>query len=103
MQKPPFPKVHQLNGELDAVLLTVPITKQVSPVSLPGQPRIHIANRSQVQEYLENEFLLKDLEIISPYLWMMSKQDSKNISPLHRQKVKGREIIITEDPRLHLV
>jgi hypothetical protein len=34
---------------------------------------------------------------------MMSKQDSKNISPLHRQKVKNREIIITKDPRLHLI
>ncbi|EDN97567.1 hypothetical protein SS1G_12419 [Sclerotinia sclerotiorum 1980 UF-70] len=33
----------------------------------------------------------------------MSKHDSKSISPLHRQKVKGRDIVITEDPRLHLV
>lgn len=34
---------------------------------------------------------------------MMSTQSSANISPLHRQKVKNRRIIITEDPRLHLV
>ncbi|KAH8707496.1 hypothetical protein GQ44DRAFT_715837 [Phaeosphaeriaceae sp. PMI808] len=33
----------------------------------------------------------------------MSKQDSANISPLHRQLVKGRSIIVTEDPKLHLV
>jgi hypothetical protein len=35
----------------------------------------------------------------------MSKQDSSNISPLHRQRVKanGRQIIVTEDPQLHLV
>ncbi|KAK1964059.1 hypothetical protein LY78DRAFT_659741 [Colletotrichum sublineola] len=32
----------------------------------------------------------------------MSKQDSRNISPLHRQIVKRRTIIITEDPKLHL-
>jgi hypothetical protein len=30
-------------------------------------------------------------------------QSSTNISPLHRQKVKGRDIILTEDPRLHLI
>ncbi|KAL4787016.1 hypothetical protein BJX76DRAFT_319770 [Aspergillus varians] len=36
-------------------------------------------------------------------LWWMSKQDGSNISPLHRQMVKGRMIISTEDPRLHLV
>ena len=34
---------------------------------------------------------------------MTSTQSSSNISALHRQKVKGREIVVTEDPRLHLV
>lgn len=33
----------------------------------------------------------------------MSKRDSGSISPLHRQAVKDRRIIITEDPKLHLV
>jgi hypothetical protein len=33
----------------------------------------------------------------------MSKQDSANISPLHRQSVKRRSTIVTEDPKLHLV
>jgi len=33
----------------------------------------------------------------------MSTQSSANVNPLHRQRVKGREIIVTEDPRLHLV
>jgi hypothetical protein len=33
----------------------------------------------------------------------MSKQDSGNISPLHRQLVKRRTIVLTEDPKLHLV
>jgi hypothetical protein len=36
-------------------------------------------------------------------LWWMSKQDSRNISPLHRQFVKGRNVIVSEDPKLHLV
>ncbi|KAI0163840.1 hypothetical protein GGR57DRAFT_451582 [Xylariaceae sp. FL1272] len=33
----------------------------------------------------------------------MSKQDSSSISPLHRQLVKRRAIVVTEDPKLHLV
>ncbi|KAG9228114.1 hypothetical protein BJ875DRAFT_508683 [Amylocarpus encephaloides] len=33
----------------------------------------------------------------------MSTYSSSNINPLHRQRVKGREIIVTEEPRLHLV
>ncbi|KEQ81783.1 hypothetical protein M438DRAFT_399057 [Aureobasidium pullulans EXF-150] len=35
-------------------------------------------------------------------LWVLTTQSSANINPLHRQKIKGREIVITEDPRLHL-
>lgn len=49
------------------------------------------------------EFWSEDLESMSGRLWWMSKQDSANISPLHRQRVKGRQIIVSEDPRLHLV
>ncbi|KAL7770064.1 hypothetical protein ACKLNR_001448 [Fusarium oxysporum f. sp. zingiberi] len=33
----------------------------------------------------------------------MSKQGSRNISPLLRQLVKRRSIVVTEDPKLHLV
>ena len=33
----------------------------------------------------------------------MSTQSSANINALHRQRVKGRHIIITEEVRLHLV
>lgn len=101
MQKVPFLPDYQLNNELDP---PEPVTMaQELPLRLPGQPRIRMTDTSKIQEFLQKEFLLRDLEDISKHLWMMSKQDSKNISPLHRQKVKNREIIITEDPRLHLV
>ena len=33
----------------------------------------------------------------------MSTQSSSHINPLHQQGIKGRNILITEDPRLHLV
>lgn len=53
--------------------------------------------------HLEREYYSEDLENLAPHSWMMSAQSSANISALHRQRVKGRRIIITEDPRLHLV
>jgi len=34
---------------------------------------------------------------------MLSTQSSANVSPIHHQHVKGRQIIVTEDPRLHIV
>ncbi|KAF1829962.1 hypothetical protein BDW02DRAFT_592243 [Decorospora gaudefroyi] len=40
---------------------------------------------------------------MAPQLWIMATMSSANINPLHRQRIKGREIIVTEDPRLHLV
>ncbi|KAF2205141.1 hypothetical protein GQ43DRAFT_362993 [Delitschia confertaspora ATCC 74209] len=40
---------------------------------------------------------------MAPRLWIMTTFSSANINPLHRQRVKGREIVITEEPRLHLV
>lgn len=33
----------------------------------------------------------------------MSTQSSSDVSSLHQQKVKWRKIIVTEDPRLHLI
>lgn len=40
---------------------------------------------------------------MAPSLWLMSTQSSANINPLHKQLVKGRQVIVSEDPRLHLV
>lgn len=40
---------------------------------------------------------------MAPRLWIMTTLSSENINALHRQRVKGREIIVTEEPRLHLV
>ncbi|KAJ6102457.1 hypothetical protein N7486_004884 [Penicillium sp. IBT 16267x] len=88
----PFDKDDQLSSDLDASL-----------DYLPGHPRIKITNYEGLFDFIRQEVWSEDLETISDSLWWMSKQDSSNISPLHRQRVKGRQIIVTEDPRLHLV
>ncbi|KAH7308493.1 hypothetical protein B0I35DRAFT_442060 [Stachybotrys elegans] len=89
---PPFAFEHQLTRELDQPARHV-----------PGRPRVTLEDRSKVWDLLTREFCSNDLNRIADRLWWMSKQDSGNISPLHRQLVKRRAIIVTEDPKLHLV
>lgn len=98
--KCPFHANHQLNGE------SVKAPQQVAPGHtwcLPGHPRVKVQDRNQVLNFVERDLWSSDLEQMAPRLWWMSKQDSANISPLHRQRVKRRDIVISEDPKLHLV
>jgi hypothetical protein len=88
----PFHKNDQLNGDLDASL-----------DYLTGHPRIKMSDSEKLFDFILREVWSEDLESISGRLWWMSKQDSCNTSSLHRQRVKGRQIIVIEDPRLHLV
>lgn len=93
--EPPFPAKCQLNTELDE--------QQSSPSHVPGYPRVSLVELPEMLRFLETEYWSSDLERIAGKLWWMSKQDSANISPLHRQRVKGRTIVVTEDAKLHLV
>ena len=97
----PFPTAHQLCAELD----TGPRgpTSGVLTQNLPGYPRTSLQDRHGLLDFLEKEYCSVDLDRIAGRLWWMSKQDSANISPLHRQLVKRRNIVVTEDPKLHLV
>ena len=96
--EPPFSVHHQLSIDFDNVL-----PHQRASQKLPGYPRILLGDRNRLLQFLEKEFHSPDLEHISDKLWWMTKQDSSNISPLHRQLVKRRTLVITEDPKLHLV
>ncbi|KZF21643.1 hypothetical protein L228DRAFT_156863 [Xylona heveae TC161] len=96
----PFVKCYQLCSDLDD---TATPSKVKPTTTLPGHPYIKLDTPSILRSFLEKELYARDLEAIAPYLWVMSTQSSSNINPLHRQKVKGREIVVTEDPRLHLV
>lgn len=93
--QPPFREDHQLCHHFGLPDNSYP--------RLPGQPRVALDDSIGLTHYLEQEFCASDLETLAPHLWMMSTQSSTNISSLHRQRVKGREIVVTEDPRLHLV
>ena len=69
---------------------------------LPGCPRIRLSDVN-IGEYLCEELQTTELDDMEPYLWLVAKQDSTHISSLTDQIVRGRNIIVTEQPRLHLV
>ena len=100
LASPPFSKEHQLCADLD---VTDTNTSQQFSHCLPGQPCIQLADSTQLNEFLESELWAEDLESLASRLWIMTTPSSANINPLHKQGVKGREIVPTEDPRLHLV
>lgn len=95
---PPLFRAHQLCHELDGCDFDSPFA-----VPLPGQPTVFINDFVRVTDFLEREFCSPDLEAIASRLWILSTQSSANINALHRQRVKGRDIVITEEVRLHLV
>ncbi|PGH14458.1 hypothetical protein AJ80_05903 [Polytolypa hystricis UAMH7299] len=71
--------------------------------TLPGQPFISLSNAEEMVSYLESEMLTPRLNKLSPHLWLVATQRSSHIPTLHNQIVRGRNIIITENPELHLV
>ena len=95
---PPFRVEHQLNLDLREDLGS----SRPAP-HLPGYPHIALDDRHRIRSFLDEEFCSDDLDKMADKLWWMAKQDSTSISPLHRQRVKRRAIVVTEDPKLHLV
>lgn len=95
VSSPPFRKDQQLCAFLDH--------KHESSDTLPGWPCVSLNDRGAVGDVLYRELYAPDLETVAPRLWILSTQSSANVEALHRQRIKGREILVTENPRLHLV
>jgi hypothetical protein len=108
----PFQKEAQLSSALDylvdASLVPNPSPKSLdllSPIeeALPDYPNIPLSDTARLTTFLKRSLCAPDLENMAPHLWVMSTQSLTNVNPLHHQLVKGRSLILTEDPRLHLV
>jgi hypothetical protein len=104
MEEPPFRHDQQL---CDCLAVTdtgnILVKDAKLPASLPGQPRMELSS-PQIRDYLRDEFVTPTLNTLAPsWLWLVAKQDSSHVSAVHQQLVRGREIVITENPELHLV
>lgn len=70
--------------------------------SVPGEPTRELEPRA-VQAFLAQELGTPILDEIYAQLWMATKRSGRNIDALHRQVIKGRTIVISEDAGLHLI
>lgn len=69
---------------------------------IPGNPGV-VLLPNEVHDYLSHELATPLLDELYTRLWLVAKESGHHIDALHTQKVKGRSIIPTEDPRLPLV
>lgn len=103
----PFPKSSGLCGKLTATTGSdgVELQSTVPGESwLPGQPAVPLCSSANaVIPYLRKDVLTPLLDEMFPYLWLVATQSSSHISALHDQLVRGREVVITENPEMHLV
>lgn len=100
----PFAKEAQLWANLGNIHLQFPsqpasYTPQDALKHAPTEFQCHAC----LPQFLKTEFWDDDLETMAPHLWVLTTQSSANINALHAQRVKGRQIIVTESPHLHLV
>ncbi|KAB8290903.1 hypothetical protein EYC80_008539 [Monilinia laxa] len=92
--KYPFEKEHELHDGLRS-----PDEAQ----RLPGYPQILLQDTTELATFISRDLCTPILEKISPRLWWMSTQSSAHIGPLHHQAVKLRNVVISENPELHLI
>jgi hypothetical protein len=69
---------------------------------IPGAPNINLS-QSAVNSFLTEELSTPLLNELYDHLWFVARKQGNYIDPLHRQKIKGRQIIPAEEARLHLV
>jgi hypothetical protein len=93
----PFSQSHQLCPDISVS------SSSGATQHIPGHPTISLSDSDALFKFLRKEFWAADLEAVASRLWILTTPSSANVHPLHRQKVLGREIVVTEDPRLHLV
>ncbi|KAF7125336.1 hypothetical protein CNMCM5793_001514 [Aspergillus hiratsukae] len=81
----------------------------ISPSGLAPRPRNALGNPAvnllpnEVYNHLQDELGTPLLDGLYDKLWLFAKRSGLDVNTLHTQRVKGRHIIPTEDPRLHLV
>ncbi|KAF2021351.1 hypothetical protein BU24DRAFT_19608 [Aaosphaeria arxii CBS 175.79] len=69
---------------------------------IPDHPSITL-QQDHVRMFLEAELATKILDRMYEWLWLCATKDSTRIDTLHEHVLKGRTVLVTEDPALHLV
>lgn len=70
---------------------------------VPNEPFLPSDHEDAVHEFLHQEISQKLLDDLYPYLYYVARKSNEHIEPLHRHIIKGRSLIVSEQPSLHLV
>ena len=68
---------------------------------LPGDPSINLV-AAEVRDYLGQELTTAVIKELYDRMWLVARKGGHNVDSLSRQRVKEREIIPTNEIRLHL-
>jgi hypothetical protein len=80
-----------------------PIDKPEESLSyVPGEPTVDLSP-AEVHGFIDRELYTPVLDELYTRLWLVARKSGGSIDALHRQRIKGRNIMPTEDPKLHLV
>lgn len=101
-KSPPFPEDEQLFDDLSISGTNFSCRNTTLPPTLPGQPTLTLTDLS-LADFLKEDLLTSDLDRMATHLWLVATPSHSHISPLHHQIVRGRNIVVTENPELHLV
>lgn len=71
-------------------------------VYVPGEPTVSLSP-DEVGGFLARELSTPVLDELYNRLWLVARKSGASIDALHRQRIKGRHIVPTEDPKLHLI
>ena len=103
----PFDVSQQLCKKLEydtikGTLSRSPSRRDIEKDWLPGDPYIRLHD-PQIAGLLHKEYSTPKLDSFARHLWLVGRPDSAHIASLTHQVVRGRRIVLTDDPELHLV
>lgn len=93
LRRPPFPSA--------LTLIWDETEKACQSTRVPGTAIPIGDSGANVQKYLHQELSVSELDTIHDYLWMAGTLDG--FRPLHWQRMMKRDIVVAEDPGLHLL
>ena len=100
MGKDPLPKAVEPTSRRESVVIRPSLVYQ-----LPRLVRTRTGNvilpRDDLDAFVNNELDVSRLDRIEDRLWLAGRL--QNIRPLHRQRLIGRKIVVTEQADLHLL
>ena len=105
--KVPFDRDQQLCWKLfldneQHTIARVISKREIAKDWLPGDPHLRIGD-PELGRLLHEEYATPKLDSLSRHLWLVGRPDSAHIASLTHQIVRGRRIVVTDKPELHLV